>query len=214
MRFTQPAFASGSKETAIFLLPAMLLLAFQERRAHHGLFAVKSWLPLMAMVTSWYLLYATLKGQLLPVSLSARLFDNTQPHVSLIETLLWQIKRDGAGMFNLDNQFWHFMREDWLVRDPLLIIAGAIAVAINLLRGIRPAIPADNFSARWTRTLNWRQTLPLCDLYRRRCTAVCRRCAEDRPFRAAIADRIAGRCRPRGRRSRDQDGVFRRRWRM
>ena len=43
-------------------------------------------------------------------------------------------------MFNLDNQFWHFMREDWLVRDPLLIIAGTVAIAINLLRGLRDRI--------------------------------------------------------------------------
>jgi 4-amino-4-deoxy-L-arabinose transferase-like glycosyltransferase len=130
-------FALLSKETAIFVLPAMLLLAFQERRAHHGHFAVIGWALPMAVVTSWYLLYATLKGELLPVALSARLLGNTQPHVSLIETLLWQMRRDGGGMFNLNNQFWHFMREDWLVRDPLLIIAGVVAVAINLLRGIR-----------------------------------------------------------------------------
>lgn len=130
-------FALLSKETAVFLLPAMLLLAFQERREHHGLFAVTSWLLPMALVTSWYLLYASLKGELLPVALSARLFGNTEPHVSLIETLLWQIGRDGGGMFNLDNQFWHFMREDWLIRDPQLIVAGVAAVAINLLRGLR-----------------------------------------------------------------------------
>ena len=133
-------FALLSKETAIFLLPAMLLLAFQERRAHHGLFAVTSWLLPMALVTSWYLLYASLKGELLPVWLSARVFGNTQPHVSLFETLLWQIRRDGGGMFNLGNQFWHFMREDWLVRDPLMIIFGTIAIVINLLRGLRDRI--------------------------------------------------------------------------
>jgi hypothetical protein len=50
------------------------------------------------------------------------------------------MKRDGGGMFNLNNQFWHFMREDWLVRDPLLIIAGTVAIAINLLRGLRDRI--------------------------------------------------------------------------
>src|SRR5262249_57670560 len=126
-----------SKETAVLLRPAMLLLAFQERRAHHGLFAVTIWLLPMAMITSWYLLYAALKGELVPVALSARLFGNTQPHVSLIETLLWQMKRDGGGMFNLDNQFWHFMHEDWLIRDPLLIVAGTVAIVINVLRALR-----------------------------------------------------------------------------
>ncbi|HEU5098796.1 MAG TPA: glycosyltransferase family 39 protein [Roseiflexaceae bacterium] len=133
-------FALLSKETAVFLLPPMLLLALQERRAHHGRFAVSGWLVPMALVTSWYLLYAALKGELLPIALSARLFGNTEPHVSLLETLLWQIGRDGGGMFNLDNQFWHFLRQDWLIRDPQLIIAGIIAVMANLLRGLRDRI--------------------------------------------------------------------------
>jgi 4-amino-4-deoxy-L-arabinose transferase-like glycosyltransferase len=125
-----------TKETAIFLLPAMLLLAFQERRQHHGRFAVLGWALPMAMVTSWYLLYAVLKGELLPPGL----LGDTAPHVSLLGTLLWQLRRDGGGMFNLHNQFWHFMREDWLLRDPILVIAGVAATAINLARGIRDRI--------------------------------------------------------------------------
>jgi 4-amino-4-deoxy-L-arabinose transferase-like glycosyltransferase len=129
-------FALLSKETAIFVLPAMLLLAFQERRAHHGRFAVIGWVMPMAMVTSWYLLYAVLKGELLPPGL----LGDDQPHVSLLGTLAWQMRRDGGGMWNLDNQFWHFMRQDWLLRDPILIVAGVAAIAINLLRGIRDRI--------------------------------------------------------------------------
>jgi hypothetical protein len=125
-----------TKETAIFLLPALVFIAVRERREHHGRFAVGGWLLPMAMVASWYPLYAILKGELLPVALSARLFGNTQPHVSLIDTLIWQAGRGGGGMFNLDNQFWQILRTDWLIRDPLLILAGAAAVAINLLRGI------------------------------------------------------------------------------
>ena len=122
-----------TKETAIFLLPAMLLLAVQERRQHHGRFAVLGWVMPMAIVTSWYLLYAVLKGELFPPGL----FGDDQPHVSLLGTLAWQMRRDGGGMFNLNNQFWHFMREDWLLRDPIIIVAGVGAVAINLIRGIR-----------------------------------------------------------------------------
>jgi 4-amino-4-deoxy-L-arabinose transferase-like glycosyltransferase len=122
-----------TKETAIFLLPAMLLLAFQERRWHHGRFAVIGWVVPMGVVTSWYLLYATLKGELLP----AGFLGETQPHVSLMTTLLWQIGRGGGGMFNLDNQFWYFMREDWLWRDSLLVIGGIAATLLNLLRGAR-----------------------------------------------------------------------------
>ena len=29
-------------------------------------------------------------------------------------------------MFNLDNQFWHMVRADWMVRDPILLVGGAV----------------------------------------------------------------------------------------
>lgn len=125
-----------TKETAIFLLPAMLLLALQERRAHHGRFAVFGWLLPMAFVASWYLLYAALKNELLPPGL----LGDSRPHVSLLGTLLWQMGRDGGGMFNWHNQFWHFLREDWMLRDPILIVAGVVAIGVNLARGIRDRV--------------------------------------------------------------------------
>ena len=40
-------------------------------------------------------------------------------------------------MFNLDNQFWQLVRTSWLPHDPVLIGAGAVAVGLNLLRGLR-----------------------------------------------------------------------------
>jgi len=140
-RVTVSGFCFGvallTKETAIFLLPAMLFIAVRERRRHQGRFAVLGWVLPMMILTSWYPLYAALKGELLPVALSAALFGDTQPHVSLIETLLWQSKRDGGGMFNLDNQFWQMVRTDWMVRDPIMLVGGAAAIVLNLLRGIR-----------------------------------------------------------------------------
>lgn len=120
-----------TKETAIFLLPAMVLLAVQERRLHHGRFAVLGWLLPAGIVTSWYALYALLKGELLPPGM----FGDTQPHVSLLSTLIWQLGRGGGGMFNPHNQFWHFLLEDWLLRDPVLLLGGAAAVLANVLRG-------------------------------------------------------------------------------
>ena len=41
-------------------------------------------------------------------------------------------------MFNLDNQFWQLVRSEWLPRDASCCSsAGTVAVAINLLRGLR-----------------------------------------------------------------------------
>lgn len=69
-------------------------IAAQERRLHHGRFAVIGWLLPMATGHEWYLLYALLKGELLPPGL----LGDDRPHVSLLGTLLWQTRRDGGGM--------------------------------------------------------------------------------------------------------------------
>ena len=56
-----------SKETAIFLAPAMLFIALQERRRHQGRFGVGGWLLATGLVVSLYPLYAGLQGELLPL---------------------------------------------------------------------------------------------------------------------------------------------------
>ncbi|MEN9938695.1 MAG: hypothetical protein RLZZ387_5274 [Chloroflexota bacterium] len=131
--------AALSKETAVFLTPAMLYLAWQQRRPHHGRFALLGWLVPTAMVLSLYPLFAALKGELLPAgsAFAFFLFNSGGAHVSLVEALTWQATRGGGGMFNLDNQFWTYVREDWMARDPLLFAGGAGAVLVNLVRGVR-----------------------------------------------------------------------------
>lgn len=129
-----------SKETAVFLVPAMLLLAWQQRWKHHGRFAIVGWLLPMAVVVSLYPLYAILKGELLPAGQSFGFFmfgSRLDPHVSLSESLRWQASRSGGGMLNLDNQFWQLVRTEWLVRDAFLFAGGALATAANALRGAR-----------------------------------------------------------------------------
>lgn len=131
-----------SKEPAIFLLPAMLYVAWRWRQSHHGRFAVVGWLLPMGIVTSWYVLLATLKGELLPAGFTMVIFGlplrlSTSPHVSLLESLLWQAGRGGGGIFDLQNQFWWNVRNVWLPQDNLLVGGGMAAILLNLLRGIR-----------------------------------------------------------------------------
>ncbi|MDQ6671019.1 MAG: glycosyl hydrolase family 8 [Chloroflexota bacterium] len=134
-----------TKETAVFLLPPMLYIAWQQRWQHQARFAVVGWLVPLAVVVSWYPLYAALKGELLPagaaVQFSTSGYGNTG--VSLIDALVWQIGRDGGGPFNVNNQFWSLIRSTWLPADAVLLVGGALAALLNLARGWRGRSVAD-----------------------------------------------------------------------
>lgn len=128
-----------AKETAIFLVPALLFITWQQRRQHQGRFGVSGWLLPMLATVSLYPLYAALKGELLPAGQAAFILvfgGGSQQHVSLVEALQWQATRGGGGMFNLQNQFWQYLRSEWLPRDPVLLIGGAVATGGNLIRGL------------------------------------------------------------------------------
>ncbi len=130
-----------TKETAVFVLPAVLLLAWRQRRPHQGNFAFSSWFVPMLMVVSWYPLYALLKGELLGAGQAFGFFvtngGGSGSGVSLVDALKWQSTRSGGGIFNLDNLFWQLVRTDWWPRDPILLAGGSLASLINLLRGWR-----------------------------------------------------------------------------
>jgi endo-1,4-beta-D-glucanase Y/4-amino-4-deoxy-L-arabinose transferase-like glycosyltransferase len=134
-----------TKETAVFLLPPMLYIAWQQRWQHQGRFAIVGWLVPMVVVVSWYPLYAALKGELLPagaaVQFSTSGYGNTG--VSLIDSLVWQVGRGGGGPFNLDNQFWTLVRSEWLPGDAALLVGGALATLGNLVRGCRGRTVAE-----------------------------------------------------------------------
>ena len=117
-------------EFAFVLIPVMVFLAIQQRWRHQGRFAVIGWLLPMVMMYSFYPLYALLKTELFP---------NIGPetHASLIGGLATVFSRDGSGLFNLNNDFWRLLRDDWVRRDAFLLGCGTLAVAINLVRGVR-----------------------------------------------------------------------------
>jgi len=127
-----------SKETAIFLAPALLFIAWHQRRRHHASFGIGSWLLATVAIVSLYPLYAALKGELLPTFRfdSAAINGYGSNGVSLTDALLWQLARGGGGMFNRNNAFWSLVRTDWLRRDGFLLIGGAAATLANLVRGV------------------------------------------------------------------------------
>ncbi len=75
-----------SKESAVFLLPAMLYIAWQQRWQHQGRFALLGWLIPLLVVVSWYPLYALLKGELLPAGV-ALLVERVRHHRLLVVRL-------------------------------------------------------------------------------------------------------------------------------
>jgi endo-1,4-beta-D-glucanase Y/4-amino-4-deoxy-L-arabinose transferase-like glycosyltransferase len=136
-----------SKITAIFLIPAVIFIAFHQRWLHQGRFAVLGWIVPMSMVVSLYFLYALFKGELLPESASTfflflpewirdRIFAG-EGQVSLIETLRWQGSRPGGTIFDPDSLVRLRIRYDWLPVDPILFVGGILATIVNFFRGFR-----------------------------------------------------------------------------
>ncbi len=123
---------------ALVLLPVFAYIALRQRRTHQGPFGIGGWLLVSAAVMSWYPLFASLKGEFFPTGVaqfsSVNGYENSS--ASLLDAFWWQVNRPGGGLFNFGNQFWELARTDWFVRDPLLFAGGAVAVALNLLRGI------------------------------------------------------------------------------
>lgn len=128
-----------SKETAIALLPALLFIAVEQRRHHPGPYAMTGWLLPLLMVVSWYFLYAMMKGDLYAATRSFVLTVQAG-HADLVGQAADALQRPatpGDGVLGVENSFLQLARLHWLPRDAFLLIAGVLATAVNLVRGIR-----------------------------------------------------------------------------
>ncbi len=135
------ALALLSKETDVVLIPVFLFVVWRWRWPHHSKFAMVVWLMPMVVVTSWYPLYASLKGELLPESFALQVAGQTisfgsGPHVSLLEALAWQSGRGGGGIFDQNNAFFVNLRIFWLPKDTILLASGTIVTVGNVARGL------------------------------------------------------------------------------
>ncbi|MDQ3962942.1 MAG: glycosyl hydrolase family 8 [Actinomycetota bacterium] len=126
-----------TKETALFLLPAIAFIALQQRWDHQGRFAVSGWLIPAISVISLYPLYAALKGELFPAGTGFGSAVIADPNVStsLLDALKWQAER-GGGSSGASNEIGRTVAH-WLTRDAALVVAGVAAVVVNLIRGLR-----------------------------------------------------------------------------
>ena len=121
-----------TKENAIFFAPTIFYLLLRStRQDSNRRFALTFWLFASAVPTLGYLLFATLKGELLPAQLSLSLSHPPQGHVSLLYELWFQIHRNQGTLFAPGS----FLRTQWLPKDPFLLGIGTAAMLYCLVVG-------------------------------------------------------------------------------
>jgi endo-1,4-beta-D-glucanase Y/4-amino-4-deoxy-L-arabinose transferase-like glycosyltransferase len=120
-----------SKEVTAFVVPAMAYLAYLSSGRTQRPFATVGWVAITGATISLYALMATLKGELFP---SGTLFGGDTAHVSLLGSLQLQAgRRADGGLFEAGSEFWTAITL-WIQQEPLLILGGAAASAMLLLR--------------------------------------------------------------------------------
>ncbi len=126
-----------SKETALAVMPALLLIAARRAPRESRLFAVFGWLALSLSICSMYTLLAALKGELFK---PGTLFGGSSPHVSLECSIEWQSNRGhNGGLLDTSSEFWHTTLA-WAHAEPLLVIGGTGAALIAVIALRRDAI--------------------------------------------------------------------------
>lgn len=137
--FSSLAFAVGvlTKESAIFFFPIFIYIAYSQAHKSHRSIATVKWIVIVLAISSMYVLYALLKGELFP---SGSLLGGKNPHVSLMETWLFQATRSGNGnVFNPDSGFRLYF-EHWWADDAPLILLGAITTIVGILFSIKQKV--------------------------------------------------------------------------
>lgn len=124
-----------TKESAIYFFPVFIYIVYSQAHKIHRSFAVVKWIAISITIISVYVLYAVLKGELFP---SGTLLGGNNPHVSLIETLTYQMSRSGEGNFlNPNGAFQWNLRTHWLAKDSLIILFGAFSTLFSLVLGVK-----------------------------------------------------------------------------
>ncbi|TAK33022.1 MAG: phospholipid carrier-dependent glycosyltransferase [Chloroflexota bacterium] len=115
-----------TKENAIFFVPIMGYALYREVRGTYRFrFALTGWAFTAFMIVSLYPLYAVLKGELVP---------SGGEHVSLVDTLYWQLfQRHGGSIMDPNGWFWKYFWSRWWAKDPVLLTLGGGAAIVNLL---------------------------------------------------------------------------------
>jgi 4-amino-4-deoxy-L-arabinose transferase-like glycosyltransferase len=131
-----------SKETAIFFTPAFLYTIFTGANRSHRVFAVGMWVIICLVVGLTYPLYALLNNEFFP---TGHPLGGDYPHVSLLETIQFQMNRPGGWFLDPDSAFMRNFRE-WALgigygSDRVLILGGlACTILLSLLAIVKASL--------------------------------------------------------------------------
>ncbi len=127
-----------TKENAIFFLPSIAYLLYRNvRRWHSSRFGISFWYFTLMAIISIYLLFATLKNELLPTGFDFNLNNPPADHVSLLYEMWYQLHRSQGTIFDPNSLVWQFSLGTWLPKDTFILAAGTLATIINLVIGWR-----------------------------------------------------------------------------
>ena len=114
-----------SKETALVILPALLLVAFQNSDKHTRRYCLVLFVTFIGLIGLSYPLYAALKGELFP----------GPGHVSLIGSMIFQLfSRQVSGSLFDPHSGTHATVWAWFWHDPWLIVSALVLAPIALIR--------------------------------------------------------------------------------
>lgn len=119
-----------SKEVTVFIVPILAYLVWIRIDKLHRLIALVGWLTLVLAILSGYPLLAMVKGELFP---TGTFLGGSNPHVSLINSVLYQGSRvhDG-GIFN-PNSLTRLKINSWVQDDFILTVIGSGCSVISVL---------------------------------------------------------------------------------
>ncbi len=117
-----------TKEVFLVFLPALLYAVSLHTTTFQRKFALIAFTYITLSLASFFVLFALLKGELLPTGV---LPWDTHVHPSLVATLMKQWNTTTTG--STFAMAWHV----WTTLDRIFVFAGAIATAINLIGGFK-----------------------------------------------------------------------------
>jgi 4-amino-4-deoxy-L-arabinose transferase-like glycosyltransferase len=118
-----------SKETMLLAVPALVVALWQNVDKRTRKYSFVGFAGAFILLVVQYPLYAALKGELW----------STGGKVSLIAGLTYQLSRPGSGSIFTYNSNAYSVLHNWLFYDPILLVAGTVAIVIALAyRHLRP----------------------------------------------------------------------------